>query len=203
MKTTLIKIGVLLLLICGLITFYQKWQKTQKEYERAILNNKAFVMQNDSLKDKTKVFEFTINQMQQFKDSINDKMLQTAKELGIKEKTIESTQYIKTEVVKRDTIILKDTVFKQRDFKLDTIISDKWYENKIHLEYPNQIITEPKFKNEQYIIVNSKKEYINKPSKIFFIRWFQKKHTVLEVTVKNTNPYIDIQENRFIKIIKR
>jgi hypothetical protein len=53
-----------------------------------------------------------------------------------------------------------------------------------------------------YVVINNKKEYNKKPSKIFFIRWFQKKHLVTEVNVEERNPYIKSKENKFIKINK-
>ena len=70
------------------------------------------------------------------------------------------------------------------------------------LRYPSSIVAYPSFRSEQYVFVNRKKEYNRKPSRIFFIRWFQKKHDVIEVVVKEKNEYITNNEQRFIKVIK-
>ena len=51
-------------------------------------------------------------------------------------------------------------------------------------------------------MVNKKKETINPPKKFFLFRWFQRKHTILEVNMVEKNPYIENKNNRFIEIIK-
>ena len=102
---------------------------------------------------------------------------------------------------KTDTIQMPDTIFVP-EAHVDTLIGDKWYNLRLRLDYPSTIVASPTFNSEQYVVINSKKEYNKKPSKIFFIRWFQKKHTVVEVNVEEKSPYITNKENKFIKILK-
>jgi hypothetical protein len=36
-----------------------------------------------------------------------------------------------------DTVNFIDTIFKEPGFSFDTCLGDKWYNNCLHLEYPN------------------------------------------------------------------
>ena len=124
------------------------------------------------------------------------------KELKIKDKNIKQLQYLLSVSTKKDTVLFTDTIFRDKSLALDTIIGDKWYNIRLGLKYPNLIYTEPTFTSEKYIIVNKKKETVNPPKKFFLFRWFQKKHTILEVNMVERNPYIENKNNRFIEIIK-
>jgi hypothetical protein len=95
---------------------------------------------------------------------------------------------------------MKDTIFVE-NFKMDTTLVDKWYKLDMSMSYPSTISVAPTFNSERYIIVNTRKEIIGKPSKIFFIRWFQKKHRILEVNVEEKNPYIKVKQQKFIKVL--
>ena len=124
------------------------------------------------------------------------------KELKIKDKNIKQLQYLLSISTKKDTVLFTDTIFRDKSLALDTIIGDKWYNIRLGLKYPNLIYTKPTFTSEKYIIVNKKKETINPPKKFFLFRWFQRKHTILEVNMVERNPYIENKNNRFIEIIK-
>ena len=89
-----------------------------------------------------------------------------------------------------------------KDVAIDTIIGDNWYNLNLKLKYPSTIMVSPTFVSEQYVIINNAKVYNKKPSKIFFIRWFQKKHNIVEVNIKEKNPYIKNKESKFIKVLK-
>ena len=115
---------------------------------------------------------------------------------------MKSLQYISSRSDKVDTIIFRDTIFKEKDFKIDTVVSDKWYKLNLNLEYPNKIIANPSFSSEKYIIISTKKESIDPPKKCWLLRLFQKKHTVVEVNVIEESPYIKNKQQRFIEIVK-
>ena len=110
-------------------------------------------------------------------------------------------QYLLSEATKKDTIVFRDTLFRKPTLDIDTIIGDKWYSIRLGLKYPNLITINPTFISEKYIIVNKKKETINPPKKFFLFRWFQKKHLVMEVHIKEKNPYIKEIDNKFVEII--
>ena len=198
-----IGIGILIsFLVVSTYTLYNRNQAFKEEISVLMSNQKAFIAENSSLKDENRVFKFTVDQLNYYNDSILQEMNNIRKSIGIKDKDLNQIQYISTEITKTDTIILKDTIFKETNFKVDTIIGDNWYQLKLGLKYPNTIITSPKFISDKYIIVSSKKETIDPPKKCWLLRLFQKKHTVLKVDVVEKNPYIENKQQRFIEIIK-
>ncbi|MCR5139019.1 MAG: hypothetical protein K6B45_02505 [Bacteroidaceae bacterium] len=107
-----------------------------------------------------------------------------------------------SEFSRKDAIVLKDTIFKEPDFRLDTLIKDNWYSLELGFRYPSTIAVQPDFISEKHIVVSTKRETVDPPSKVFFIRWFQKKHTVLNVDVVEKNPYTKNGVSRYIEIIK-
>lgn len=195
---------VIIMIILGISTYilYKKNKDLENDISIALTNQKAFIAENSSLKDENRVFKFTVDQLNYYNDSILQEMNNIRKSIGIKDKDLNQIQYISTEITKTDTIILKDTIFKETNFKVDTIIGDDWYQLKLGLKYPNTIITSPKFISDKYIIVSSKKETIDPPKKCWLLRLFQKKHTILKVDVVEKNPYIENKQQRFIEIIK-
>lgn len=116
------------------------------------------------------------------------------KELKIKDKDLKQMQYLLSEATKKDTIVFRDTLFREPTLDIDTIIGDKWYSIRLGLKYPNLITTNPTFISEKYIIVNKKKETINPPKKFFLFRWFQRKHWVMEVNIKVKGQVINSRE---------
>ena len=198
------------IIIAILVTFlfvssyilYTKNQELKTKVSTLISNEKAFIAENCSLKNENRVFKFTIEQLDYYNDSILEKMNEVRKELDIKDKNLKQMQYLLSDAQRKDSIIFRDTLFKEPTLNLDTIIGDKWYQMKLGLRYPSTIITEPKFVSEKYIMVDYKKETINPPRKCWLLRLFQKKHTILEVNVVEKNPYIENKNSRFIEIIK-
>ena len=167
-----------------------------------VSNQKASIAENSSLKDENRVFKFTVEQLNYYNDSILQKMNDVRKELKIKDKNIKQLQYLLSVSTKKDTVLFTDTLFRDKELALDTIIGDKWYNIRLGLKYPNLIYTEPTFTSEKYIIVNKKRETVNPPKKFFLFRWFQKKHWVMEVHIKEENPYIKETNNKFVEIIE-
>ena len=138
--------------------------------------------------------------MEYFQDSLMIEMKKIANENGIKDRHIKSLQYQLEHFSKRDTIILRDTIFRNPKFHLDTCLVDEWNKTCLSLSYPGNIGISNSYKNEKFIIVNSRKENI-KPYKCFIGKWFGKKHTILEIDVIDKNPYVETERQRFIEII--
>ena len=111
-------------------------------------------------------------------------------------------QYLLSEVQKKDTVIFRDTLFREPTLKIDTLLGDRWYQMKLELRYPSTIITEPKFVSEKYVIVDYKEETINPPKKCWLLRLFQEKQKVIEVNVVEKNPYIENKKSKFTEVIK-
>lgn len=200
-----INIGIIILVIStllGICIMYSTNKKLKQELEVSIANEKAFAEENSGLKDKNRAFQLTVEQLEYFNDSLITKMNEVRKELKIKDKNLKQMQYLLSEAQKRDTVVFRDTIFRDPELKVDTLLSDNWYQIKLGLRYPNTIITEPKFISEKYVIVDYKKETINPPKKCAIARWFQKKHKVVEVNVVEKNPYIENKKSKFIEVIK-
>lgn len=188
-------------LLVGSYKIYADAQKYKSLYNKERQNVEAYENLNSSLKQDIREFQLTIDDLRCSKDSINQKLISQIEKAKIKDKTIQSLQYSTSVANKVDTIVLSDTIFKE-PVAIDTILGDEWYNIKLGLKYPSTIITEPTFKSEKYVIIYTKKEYNKKPSKFFFIRWFQKKHTSVVVDIEEKNPYIINKESRFVKIVK-
>ena len=177
-------------------------RKLSNKYETSIENIKAYDIQLSGLEDNNRVFKLTINQLNYFNDSIIKKMQEVQKELGIKDSKLRQLQYDLSFAQRKDTIVLNDTIFKNQDFELDTIVGDKWFKTNLHLKYPSTIALKPEIELERYTFINGKRETVNPPKKFFLFRWFQKKHTVVEVNVREMNPYVKNKTQRFIQIVE-
>ena len=200
-----IRIGIVILvslLAISTYTLYTNNQKLKGEISISMSNQKAFIAENSSLKEENRVFKFTIEQLNHYNDSILQRMNEVRKELKIKDRDLKQMQYLLSEAQKKDTIVFRDTLFREPTLKVDTLLGDRWYQIKLGLRYPSTIITEPKFVSEKYVIVDYKKETINPPKKCAIARWFQKKHKVVEVEVVEKNPYIENKQQRFIEFVK-
>ena len=199
-----IRIGIVILVSLLSISAYILYTNNQKLREKisiSVSNEKVFIAENSSLKNENRVFKFTVEQLNYYNDSILQKMNDVRKELKIKDKNLKQLQYLLSVYTKKDTVLFTDTVFRDKSLALDTIIGDKWYNIRLSLKYPNLISTEPTFTSEKYIIVNKKRETVNPPKKFFLFRWFQRKHWVMEVHIKEKNPYIKEIDNKFVEII--
>lgn len=199
---TMTGILVILGLIIGVCALQHKNTVLSNKLSISVANEKALMFESDSLNRSNRGLQLTVEQLEYFSDSITEKLRDVQKELKIKDKNLKQMQYLLSEAQKKDTIVFRDTLFKDRLVSIDTLLGDKWYQLRLGLRYPSTIIAEPRFISEKYVIVDLRKETINPPKKCFLARWFQKKHKVVEVNVIEKNPYIKNKQQRFIEIIK-
>lgn len=197
MKWTIVFISVLILGVGFLI--HTNIQLRDKYYT-LMENVKAYDAQLSGLKDDNRVFKLTVEQLNYFNDSIIVKLNESRKELGIKDEHIQQLQYELLIASKADTLIMNDTIFVN-NFQLDTIVGDKWVKTYLHMKYPSTIALKPEVTLERHTFINGKRETVNPPKKFFLFRWFQRKHTVVEVTTRELNPYVEEKTQRFIQII--
>ena len=193
-----------LISVLGVTTYIQHKKVKSLNIELSISksNEKAFIEENNELKDRNLAFKFTIDQINYLNDSLITKMNEVRKELKIKDKDLKQMQYLLSTAQKTDTIVFRDTLFRDRNLQIDTLLGDGWYNIKLGLRYPNLITTTPTFKSEKYIVTSTRKETIKPPKKCAIARWFQKKHKVVEVIIHEKNPYITNKETRFIEIVE-
>ncbi len=190
------------LLGIGLWFFFTQYRSYNEKYDNAIQNNKAYALQLDKEKAQSNVFKVTVDQLSYYNDSITTLLDAVRKEMKIKDKQLSQLQYLATQLEKKDTVRLTDTIFKEPDFRLDTSIGDKWITTNLHMAYPNTVALESKVTSEKSVVLYTSRETIEPPKKFFLCRWFQKKHTVVKAIVKENNPYVTNQENVFFEIIK-
>lgn len=174
--------------------------KLNCEIAEATTNIKAYELENSALKDDTIEFQYTIEQLNYSKDSLNKKINKLRKELKIKDKDIQKLQYIVSENSKKDSIFIHDTIFREK-VKVDTTMGDNWSKLHLQLEFPNIVVANYSFRNESLVTTYLKKETIDPPHKCALIRLFQKKHNVIHVEVLEQNPYCETKEQKFINIV--
>lgn len=194
MRKYLIFTIIVLLLSGALYIQYNRYQKLQTSYSYAVNNLKA--SENSNI-----VYKLTVDELRASNDSIVKKMLGYAEELKIKDKKIASLQYQHTITEKTDTLIFKDTIFRDNNFRLDTVLYQYMYTLDLSLIAPSTIITKPTFENEVIGIFSYKKETIKPRKKFFLWRLFQKKQVLTEATIINTSPYINTKEKKFIDVV--
>lgn len=193
---------IVVLLIIAVSVLISRNTRLNVLYNISASNEKAFMAENDTLKNKNRVFQFTIEQLEYTKDSLIVRMDSMRKVLSIKDKNLKQMQFLLSESRKRDTIVFRDTLFIDPDLDIDTVLGDKWYSLYVRLTFPDRIIAEPVFTSERYIFTSYRKETVKPPKKCFIGRLFQRKHEIMEVEVIDNNPYIKNKKQKFIEILK-
>ena len=114
MKKILIEIGIILVLIGSIVggTYYAAQKNTYAKYEKYILNEKAYEAENEAYRNSAIVFERSIAELRNSNDSLNTVILDNIRQLHIKDKKIQELQYNKSTITKTDTIVFKDTIFR-------------------------------------------------------------------------------------------
>ena len=190
------------ILTVALILTVKSRGKIEKRWKESTENVKSYSELFSNSENKNKGFKLTIDQLQYFNDSILKELNETRESLKVKDSKLKSLQYLSSTFIKYDTLIIKDTLFKDPQIQVDTVLSDEWYSIRIGLKYPSTVTVNPMFRSIKNIVVSARRETVNPPKKFFLFRWFQKKHTVLNIDVIEKNPYIKEQNSRYIEIIK-
>ena len=193
---------VFIVFISDMFASNKKIRALESKLEISTTNESILLNQFDSLNSYNKELQLNIEQLKYSNNITLDKLNKVRKELNIKDKELQKLQYQLSISNKTDTIVYRDTIFKE-DIKLDTLIKDNWYSLNLDLEYPSTIIVNPKFKSEKYVVTSLKKEIKGTPKKCWVGRIFQKKHNVVRVEVVEKSPYIETKEQVFINIIEQ
>ncbi len=197
-------LSIIIILLCG----FGVWKTAQsknflEDYQIAVQNNKAYESQIGLIKEQNNVFMFTVEQLRYTNDSTIKELDSLRKQLKIKDAKIKQMGKVKEKVFIHDTLNVYDTIFNDANFKLDTCIGDEWYSQCLHLEYPNNIESNIDINTDLNCFIYAKRETINPPCKTWLGRLFQRKHTVINVTVQENNPYADVKEVKFVKILDK
>ena len=200
MKGWLIAIIVILFIALGIAIGQIK--EAEGKWKNAEANVKAYSELLSTSEGTNTALSLTVEQLKYFKDSVLKELDTTRRELGIKDKKLKALQSVSSSFSVRDTLILRDTLFREPEYALDTIMGDGWYTVAVGLRYPSTVTVNPEFRSEKHIIVSAKKETVNPPKKFFLFRWFQKKHEVIHVDVVEKNPHCINGDTRYVEIIK-
>lgn len=193
--------SVIIVLSVSSSVLYKKNITLNRELAKSNSNVNAYELFNSELKDSVLILNYTIDALNNSVDSINQKMNTVRKELRVKDNELESISRLVMTSSKKDTVVLRDTIFI-KGMNIDTTLTDNsWYNLALSLEYPNKITVHPEFNSDTYIVISSSKRIVGKPKGCWIGRLFQKRHVVVEGRIVEKNPYINVNEQRFIKIV--
>ena len=193
---------VFIVFISDMFASSKKIRALESKLEISTTNESILLNQFDSLNSYNKELQLNIEQLEYSNNTTLDKLNKVRKELNIKDKELQKLQYQLSISNKTDTVVYRDTIFKE-GIKLDTLIKDDWYSLNLDLEYPSTIIVNPKFKSEKYVVTSLKKEIKGTPKKCWLGRIFQKKHNIVREEVVKKSHYIETKEQVFINIIEQ
>ena len=193
---------LLSLFILYFINTIKNNKKLRGEIDIYNQNIETLLHTRDTLEISNRALLISTDLLNYSNDSLIRELNKIRKDIKIKEKEIESLHKINLIGNKKDSLIVKDTIFRDKLINIDTTIRDKWSAVNIKLEYPSTIKINMTMMSDLSIFTYNRKEPIKKPKKTKLGRFFQKKRKVLEVEVVENNPNIVIKQNKFIKIIK-
>jgi hypothetical protein len=173
----------------------------KEAYNTEYSNKRALESEVDSLYNNTELIKYSIKDIKYSNDSLVRELYDANKKLKHKDKNIKQLQYLLSSAERTDSVILRDTILC-KDIQIDTTIGDEWIKTRLQIEYPSTIKVTPQVKSEKMVFMNETKKIDGKPSRVFFIRWFQKRYTTVEVDIIENNPYIVNDRSKFIEIIK-
>lgn len=204
MKKYIYIIGIIFIffLTISTVSTYNSYTELSNKYSVSVSNEKAFLLKNDSLKNEVRALSLSVGELEMTNDSLIRSLNTARKKLKIKDEELKALYNIQNTITTTDTLFIKDTIFVDKNMKIDTILGNKWYKVNLQLQYPNIIKHSATYKSDLNVFLYTKKETINPPNKCFIVRWFQKKHIVNRVEVIDNNPHSELKNQTFILIDK-
>jgi len=193
---------VIAILFAALAIMWKQLDNVNNLWKTSEANVKAYSEELSASGKKNTALQLTVDQLEYFSDSVLVALNETREELKIKDKNLKALQAVSSVFTVVDTVVINDTIFKDPTLAIDTLLGDKWYSLDLGLRYPSTITVRPEFTSEKHIVVYTKKETVKPPKKFFLLRWFQKKHKVLNVEVVEKNPYVQGESSKYVEIIK-
>lgn len=189
-----------LILTLGITCFIQFKvnQNLKQEHAVATANIKSLLDDRDN---EIIELQLSMDVLRNTKDSTIQNLLAQKDKLNIKNKELQTMVSLASQFYVHDTIPVYDTIFREPDFVMDTCITDEWRTTCVEMKYPNHVCVDATMRSQKEVFVTAKRETIDPPKKCFFLRWFQKKHTVTRIIINEENPYIEDQENVYIRVI--
>lgn len=168
------------------------------EYEVESANTKALLNDKDS---EIIALQLSLDVLRHTNDSTIQNLLKQQEKLNIKNKELQTMISMASQFHVHDTLRVCDTIFRDPTFQMDTCFKDQWRTTCLDMRYPGDICVDATMVSKKEVYVTAKRETIEPPHWFFLCRWFQKKHTVTRVIINEENPYIENQENVYIKVL--
>ena len=116
---------LIIAVLFGFMVALSIWQSheinTWKEkYRREHNNVEAYQARNSIYENDIREYQMTMGELRASRDSIDRKLADMVDELKLKDKRIQYLQYQARTIEKADTVVFRDTIFKN-DLKLDTL----------------------------------------------------------------------------------
>lgn len=201
-KLKLISIFIFILVILSSFLLFKNNQRLRKDLDIHRQNIETLLHTRDTLEISNRALLISAELLNDSNDSLIKELNNIRKDIRIKDKEIESLHKINSIGTKIDSVIIRDTLFKDKSVKIDTTLKDKWGSIHLKLEYPSFIKVESTMTSDLSVFTYNRRETIKKPKKTKLGRLFQKKRKVLEVEVVESNPNIIVKQSKYIKIIK-
>lgn len=180
-------ICIILLLSGSCAYFNYRYHDAIKDNDRLKINEKFY--SNGLLFYKTKLGNEVVTTSEltrtigEFKeDKSNDKLISKVKELNIKIKNLQSATVVTQGI---------DTVIKDSLIYINNCLTFTRPNTNIKLCRDGATIN---IRDSLYILEPRRREFVNSRSNIFLIRWFQKKRTVIDLTVSHTNQLLETND---------
>lgn len=190
------KVFVIILILIGLlgtVSFLgHSVQQLKSENERLQTNLEYY----SAFQTENIILRHTIEELEQSKDSLMQKIIEVQKQLQLKPKTIKEIVYVETVV--RDTLI--ETVPMTVDFDVTFTPNDQ---TSIEVSRRDSLLTViPDIRNSQTVFVfeETRYRYATFWKRLIHFNW--KKTTTNKYSIDNSNDLIQISDTRFIEIIE-
>ena len=176
-------------------------RKLKEQYEISTGNEKSLWDRINGNQKDIAAYQTTIESLKHINDSTVQHLLAKQEELKIKNKELQAMLSLASNFHTTDTLRLTDTIFKEPNFALDTTIRDEWRTVNLGLHWPGEICLDAWMRSQKEVFITSVRETIKPPKKCAFLRWFQKKHTVVRVRIEEDNPWLETEQNMYIQIL--
>lgn len=193
--------GIVVVLSIFSVWSYYNFEAYGKKNERLAANVKAYEHELNKCKDElgrevttNRILQKNLAEVKASTDQDVNELQKIMHEQKIKLSKVSTVGTIETRI---------DTVFTSNTRKDSCYYFNLGEDMKAEFRIRDSLTTyKPYISNKSYLIFSSKRETINPPSKVFFIRWFQRKHTVVNATLVNSNKYIRTDKLSFTYIVK-
>lgn len=192
MKRAFIVIMILISLLGTVSLCNRSIKQLKSENERLQTNLEYY----SALQTENIILQHTIEELEQSKDSLIQKITEVQRQLQLKPKTIKEIVYVETVI--RDTLI--ETVPMTVDFDATFTPNDQ---TSIEISRRDSLLTViPDIRNSQTVFVfeETKYRYDTFWKRLIHFNW--KKTTTNKYSIDNSNDLIKINDTRFIEIVE-